>query len=194
MTKSASVDFYDVKADLEAVLALTGHKNPIIFNEFEHIALHPGQCSSLIRQESNGDQSIIGYLGRLHPMLEKQYGVNNVFVFEVDLDIALKAELPAFKAVSKFPSIKRDLSVLVSEEVAVAKLMSSLRDELGEALIKVELFDVYRGDGVADGVKSISLSLVLQDQGKTMTDEDAEVLMSKALSFLEASWGAILRS
>lgn len=194
INKAQNVDFYDVKADLEAVLALTGHKNPIIFNEFEHIALHPGQSSSLIRRDSNGKDVILGWLGRLHPSLEKHYGVSNVFAFELDLDCALNAQLPVFKGVSKFPSIRRDLSVVVAQDLPVAKLLSSLRDELGEALNTVELFDVYRGQGVADDAKSISLSLVLQHADKTMTDEEAEKLMRDALSLLESQWGATLRS
>jgi len=97
VNKAQNVDFYDVKADLEAVLALTGHKNPIIFNEFEHIALHPGQSSSLVRHESNGEPITLGWLGRLHPTVEKHYGVNNVFAFEINLDVALNAQLPSFK-------------------------------------------------------------------------------------------------
>lgn len=194
INKAQNVDFYDLKADLEAVLALTGHKNPIIFNEFEHIALHPGQCASLIRNEENGDSVDLGFMGRLHPSLEKHYGVNNVFVFELNLDRALNAQLPVFKGVSKFPSIKRDLSVVVAQELPVAKLLNSLRDELGAALNKVELFDVYRGQGVADDAKSVSLSLVLQHADKTMTDEEAEKLMGDALSLLESQWGATLRS
>ncbi len=194
VNKPQNVDFYDVKADLEAVLALTGHKNPIIFNEFEHIALHPGQSSSLIRRELNGEQTILGWLGRLHPTVEKHYGVNNVFAFEINLDVALSSQLPAFESVSRFPSIKRDLSVLIDQDLPVADLLSSLRDELGSALNKVELFDLYRGQGVADDAKSISLSLVLQHHDKTMTDEEAEALMGQALTLLEAKWGATLRS
>ncbi|MFT6408739.1 MAG: phenylalanyl-tRNA synthetase beta chain [Arenicella sp.] len=189
-----NVDFYDVKADLEAVLALTGHKNPIIFNQFEHIALHPGQSSSLIRHESNGDQTVLGWLGRLHPTVEKHFGVSQVYAFEINLDVALKAQLPSFQSVSRFPSIKRDLSVLVAQDLPVASLLNSLRDELGVVLNKVELFDLYRGPGVADDAKSISLSLVLQHQDKTMTDEEAEKLMGDALSLLETKWGATLRS
>jgi len=102
--------------------------------------------------------------------------------------------LPNFQSVSRFPSIKRDLSVLVDQDLPIASLLKSLRDEMGSVLVKVELFDVYRGQGVADDAKSISLSLVLQHQDKTMTDEDAEGLMGKALSLLEAKWGATLRS
>ena len=194
INKAQNVDFYDVKADLDAVLALTGHKNPIIFSEFEHIALHPGQTSSLVRKNDDGTEVVLGYLGRLHPTLEKHYGVNNVFAFELNLDLALNAELPAFKEVSKFPSIKRDLSVVVAQDLPVGKLLNSLREELGDVLNKVELFDVYRGQGVADDAKSVSLSLVWQYADKTMTDEEAEKLTGSALSLLESNWGAALRS
>jgi len=194
VNKSQNIDFYDVKADLDAVLALTGYKNPIIFKEFEHISLHPGQSSSLIRHESNGKDIELGWLGRLHPTVEKQYGVNNVYAFEIDLGVALNAELPSFQSVSRFPSIKRDLSVLVAQDLPVANVLNSLRDELGSVLNKIELFDLYRGAGVANDAKSISMSLVLQHNDKTMTDDEAEGLMGDALSLLESKWGATLRS
>ena len=194
INKAQNIDFYDVKADLEAVLALTSHKNPIIFKEFEHIALHPGQSSLLIRVDSDGNEVNLGYLGRLHPTLEKHYGVHNVFAFELNLDSALTAQLPVFAGVSKFPSIKRDLSVVVNQNLPVAELLTSLREALGDALITVELFDVYRGNGVADGAKSLSFSLVLQHADKTMTDDEAEKLMGGALSVLESQWSATLRS
>jgi len=194
LSKPQNIDFYDVKSDLEAVLALTGHKNPIIFNEFEHIALHPGQSSLLTRNELNGDKTVLGWLGRLHPTVEKHYGVHNVVAFEINLGVALNAQLPSFQSVSRFPSIKRDLSVLVDQDLPIAGLLESLRNELGAVLVKVELFDLYRGQGVADDAKSISLSLVLQHQDKTMTDEEAEGLMAEARSLLETKWGATLRS
>jgi phenylalanyl-tRNA synthetase beta chain len=194
LSKPQNIDFYDVKSDLEAVLALTGHKNPIIFNEFEHIALHPGQSSLLTRKELNGDKTVLGWLGRLHPTVEKHYGVHNVVAFEINLGVALNAQLPSFQSVSRFPSIKRDLSVLVDQDLPIASLLESLQNELGTVLVKVELFDLYRGQGVADDAKSISLSLVLQHQDKTMTDEEAEGLVGEALSLLEAKWGATLRS
>ena len=192
---SKIVDFFDVKGDLEAVLALTGHKKPIIFNEFEHIALHPGQLSSLHREkQSSSDTVELGWLGRLHPTLEKQYGVNQVFAFEIDLDKALQAQLPVFASVSRFPSIKRDLSIVVDNDVLVSDLVNVVRDKIGVALIKVELFDVYRGQGIPDNAKSISLSLVLQHADKTMTDDEAEGFMEAALSVLADRFGGHLRS
>ncbi|MFT5136075.1 MAG: phenylalanyl-tRNA synthetase beta chain [Arenicella sp.] len=208
--KSKSADFYDIKADIEAVLGLTGQKQPFIFNGFEHIALHPGQVSSITCFEgslnqaegsletaegSDQEDSNLGFVGRLHPSLQKQYGLANaVFVFEVDLDKSLIAELPSFKAVSKFPSSRRDLSVLVDQQLPVSSLLQSLSKALGKSLVKSQVFDVYQGVGVKDGSKSVSLSLVLQHKDKTMTDEDAEGLMKKALSILENEHQAQLRS
>lgn len=194
VNQAKNVDFFDVKADLEAVLSLTNHKNPIIFNEFEHNPLHPGQACSLSRVDSSGNQVVLGWLGRLHPTLEKKYGTSNVFVFEIDLDKALLAELPAFASVSRFPSIKRDLSVVIENNIPVADLLNVVSGELGAALMSVDLFDVYRGQGVPENAKSISLSLVLQHADKTMTDDEAEQYMDTTLSVLQARFGAQLRS
>jgi phenylalanyl-tRNA synthetase beta chain len=131
----------------------------------------------------------------LHPSLQKQYGLANaVFVFEINLDKSLIAKLPSFKAVSKFPSSRRDLSVMVDQQLTVSSLLQSLSSGLGKSLVKAKVFDVYQGAGVKEGSKSVSLSLVLQHQDKTMTDEDAEGLMKRALSILENEHQAQLRS
>jgi len=192
--KLQNVDFYDLKADLEAVLALTGQSNAIIFSEVERDALHPGQRSKLTRSTDAGEELDVGWMGRLHPTLEKHYGVSNVFAFELNLDAAISASLPVFSSVSRFPSIKRDISVVVEANIPVARLADCIRTALGGVLNKVELFDLYRGKGVDDKSKSVSLSLVLQHQDKTMTDEEAEQLMGSARSVLEAEFGAKLRS
>lgn len=216
--KTKAVDFYDIKADLEAVLGLTGQKERFIFNEFQYIALHPGQVSSITYSDesansaegsllqsvdgsiqqadgSDAEDRSLGFVGRLHPSLQKQYGLaNTVFVFEIDLDKSLIAKLPSFKAVSKFPSSRRDLSVLVDQQLPVSSLLQSLGRGLGKSLVKAKVFDVYQGAGVNEGSKSVSLSLVLQHQDKTMTDEDAEGLMKSALSILENEHQAQLRS
>ena len=192
--KSQNIDFYDLKADLEAVLALTGQTNGIIFNDIEHEALHPGQRSRLTRTNVDGECLEIGWMGRLHPAIEKHYGVDNVFAFELNLDVVLEAMLPEFSRVSRFPSVRRDISVVVDESVRVAQLTDSIRKELGSVLSRVEVFDLYRGPGVDEKSKSVSLNLVLQHQDKTMTDEEAEKLMGAAQSVLETDFEASLRS
>ena len=157
--------------------------------------MHPGQVAQLTRTGKEGFAVDIGFIGRLHPGLQHQHGLTaNVFVFELNLDTALDAELPAFKTVSRFPSIKRDLSVTVQEEINVANLIDAVSIKLGAALQTVNIFDVYHGSGVAEGRKSISLSLVLQYRDKTMTDDQAEQFAQLALSTLEQEFGAELRS
>jgi len=198
--KVRNVDFYDAKADVEALLSLTGQKKPFIFKEFDHISAHPAQVSKVslpLSPESldSTNSSDLGFVARLHPGLQKQYDLpSNVFVFELDLDIALQAKLPAFNAVSKFPSIKRDLSVVVEQDLAVADLLQAMRGKLGNTLVAVSVFDVYAGDGVEDGFKSVSLSFTLQYLDKTMAEEDAEALMKKALLTLQQEFKAEIRS
>ena len=193
------VDFYDLKADLEAVLSLTGQKNPIIFKEFEHIALHPGQCSTLsvctlIKGTSELDSTIIGWMGRLHPSLEKRLDLPAVYAFELNLELATTAQLPAFQSVSKFPSVSRDLSVIVAEGYSVGELSATIRKVLGPVLTTVDIFDVYRGSGIGEGVKSLSFRLSFRDNEKTMTDATSEDLVERALNSLIDNFGAKLRS
>ena len=104
------------------------------------------------------------------------------------------AALPAFTSVSRFPSVKRDLSVVINEDVRVADLIAAVDGVLGAVLNKVELFDVYRGEGVPENAKSVSLSLVLQHADKTMTDDEAEQAMESALNVMQTQFGAQLRS
>ncbi len=187
------VDFFDLKADLAAVLALTGHENAITFDRCECVSMHPGQVALVSKLV--GDETVqLGTIGRLHPSLEKQFGLGQVFAFELNLDAALLAVLPEFKSVSKFPSVKRDLSVLVDDTTPVATLLESVKSAVGTALVNVEIFDLYTGQGVADGQKSVSLSMLLQNPNSTMTDEESEKLMELALAQLKADHDAVLRS
>ena len=183
-------DFYDIKGDLLAVLSLTGQKKPIIFNEFEHIALHPGQVSSLFC-----DGIELGWIGRLHPQLEKQLGVQMpVYAFELNLERASLAQLPEFNSVPKFPSVKRDLSMLITEAVSAQEILGEVESAVGKSLVGIELFDIYRGKGIPDGMKSVSLSLTLQNIEKTLVEEDVELFVSKAQIALEEKFAATLRS
>jgi phenylalanyl-tRNA synthetase beta chain len=190
---SAQVDFFDLKADVTAILALTGQENAITFSEFEHVAMHPGQVASIVKQ-AEGESEALGFMGRLHPSLEKHFGAGPVFAFELDLDLSLSAKLPSFKSVSRFPSVKRDLSVLVDENTPVSVLLESIEKSVGKSLAKAELFDLYQGKGVPEGKKSVSLSVVLRNDESTMTDDESESLMMAALRKLEADFGAKLRS
>lgn len=183
------VDFFDLKADLSALLSLTGSKEAFIFKEFEHIALHPGQGSKVYIGNIE-----IGILGRLHPKLEHQYGFSDeVYVVEIDLQKALTAQIPEYRGVSKYPSIRRDLSLVVASELPAASLVSVSQACLGETLKQANVFDVYQGDRVKHGYKSVSLSLTLQNWDRTLTDEEAEGLVETLLIALKKEFSAELR-
>ncbi|MCH2191585.1 MAG: phenylalanine--tRNA ligase subunit beta [Gammaproteobacteria bacterium] len=188
-----NVDFFDLKSDLLALLSLTGRENQFTLNDLEHKAYHPGQTAG-ISYKSKSEETELGVLARLHPSLEKEIGVGPVFVFELNLDLALAASLPAFESVSKYPSVKRDLSLLISNEISVADLMDGVRQSVGSKLVKVEMFDLYTGQGIKPGFKSVSMSLVLRNTDSTMTDEESEGLVSAALDHLAQEFGATLRS
>ena len=192
--RADNADFYDLKGDLASVLALTGKKEPFIFNEFEHIAMHPGQVSQITHLGRNDQQIELGWIGRLHPVLQNELGLSApVYALEIDLDKATEAQIPVYTGISRFPSVKRDLSVVVADDVLAASMINAVRGELGKSLNNAVVFDVYRGEGVTEGHKSVSLSLVFQDLEKTMTDAESESLMSAALDVLKRDFDALLR-
>ena len=184
-----SVDFFDVKADVEALLALTGAADTFTFEAAEHPALHPGQSACIRR---NGEP--VGWLGALHPQHAKALELHgNPVLFEIELSALLEARLPHFQAISRYPSIRRDLAVLVDESVAAGDLLSQARDAAGAQAVDGRIFDVYRGKGVPDGQKSVAMGLILQDYSRTLTDRDVDGVIDSVVKRLEQRFGASLR-
>ncbi|EAR08460.1 phenylalanine--tRNA ligase subunit beta [Reinekea blandensis] len=183
-----TVDFYDVKGDLEQLLAL------IKGVEFEFVtgknsALHPGQCA---RIERNG--KLVGYIGALHPNLAKQYGFKkDVFLFELRLDRTLPAELPSFEPLSRHPASTRDLAVVVDEDVSVSSVMDTVREMAGEDLISLNLFDIYRGKGIDSKRKSLAMGLTWQNPSRTLTDDEINRFMESIIKTLQTRLDAVLR-
>jgi len=189
-SSSKSVDFFDLKSDVESVLALTDLEEPIIFNTLQHKALHPGQQAAICR----GDQTI-GWLGKIHPSIAQSKGFkSDVFVFELALEGLLESKVPAFEPVSKFPSVTRDISVVVDSKVPFAELEQVLTAELSDCLSSIVLFDIYEGESVGDNNKSLSYSLSFRRDDRTYTDDEVEVFIEKALTALNSKVGATLRS
>jgi phenylalanyl-tRNA synthetase beta chain len=186
--KERAVDFYDVKADVEAMFELTGCKVQFIADSNE--TLHPGQSAKILNQ--NGE--VIGWLGMLHPNLEQQLGFETpVFLFELAQDLLLQKQRASFKSLSKFPSVRRDLALLVKEEVNSGEIIGAI-EACNEILLQeAVIFDVYRGKGVDEGFKSVALSLTLQNQAQTLTDTEIETVVNTFLESLAAKAGAKLR-
>jgi len=182
------VDFFDVKADVQALFSLTGCD--VQFIPAKHPALHPGQTAEILSQQ--GEK--IGWLGMLHPTLEKQLGFDTqVFLFELDQDLLLNKQAPKFRPLSKYPSVRRDVALIVKEEVAVSEIINCVKDCAEQSLQDIVVFDIYRGKGVEEGSKSVALSLIIQDFSQTLTDSEIDAIFSRLLETLTTKISAKLR-
>ena len=182
------VDFYDVKGDVEALLKKTG-VNDVRFVASEHSALHPGQSAAIYRGER-----CIDYMGALHPKFEKTFGLNQrAFVFELQLDAINQRSIPSAQPVSRFPSIRRDLAVVLDERIAAGEVLTTLKNIGVNQLIDLNLFDVYQGDNLPEGKRSLALSVTLQDNEKTLEETEINGIMEKLVSTLQSEFDATLR-
>jgi phenylalanyl-tRNA synthetase beta chain len=184
------VDFYDLKADVESLLALGGKADQYRIETGRHPALHPGQCARVVR----GDE-VIGWLGRLHPNLAQVLEVKEELplVYELRLDLISEAEVPVYKAISDYPSSRRDLALVLPEKVNAARLLDCIKSA-GEANLRdVFIFDVYRGQGLQSGFKSIALGLIFQDYSRTLTDTEVDQSLSRLQERARQELGATVR-
>jgi phenylalanyl-tRNA synthetase beta chain len=182
-------DFYDVKADVEAVLALTGAGEAFELVPGAHPALHPGQSA---RIERAGE--LVGWLGMVHPELEARLDLaGHTFVFELRIDGLLQGRLPSFEPLSRFPSIRRDLAIVVDRSVSYAQVRRCVERAAPDTLQAMRLFDVYTGDKVDSEARSLALGLILQDSSHTLTDEEVDAAMEAVLEALATDLGAALR-
>ncbi len=187
---ATAADFFDVKADIEAIFQLTGRLDELQFSPAEHPALRPGQTARL---RLAGEH--IGWLGALHPVLEHRLELRtNVILFALRLEETLQSALPNFRAYSKFPSVRRDIAVVVDENISVDRIIESVRENAGDMLQNVMIFDVYRGKGIDSSLKSVALGLILQDTSRTLTDADADHTVSSVTEHLGRALGATIRT
>ena len=183
------VDFFDLKGDLEAVLALTGLAEQFSFTAAEHPALHPGQSAMVSR---NGEQ--VGWIGQLHPKLQAQLDFSTpVYLFQVDVAKVSESRLPKFSEVSKFPAVRRDLAFLMDSQIASADLMSEARNAAGEHLVDLMLFDVYQSKDIDSKGKSLALGLTFQHASRTLTDDEINMSIERVVKNLDIKFKAELR-
>lgn len=187
--KPESVDFYDIKGDLEQILDLGGAGYSFQFVPGQHKALHPGQCAAVQR---GGE--VMGYAGALHPSLVQSLGLSGpVYLFELALDKLLQGVLPRFSALSKFPESRRDLALVVDESVPYGALREKVLEQGGEFLQQVILFDQYQGQGVEAGRKSLALGLTWQHPSRTLTEDEISASVQNILTVLSRDFDAKLR-
>ena len=177
-------DFYDAKADVEALL----HPHTADFTAHSLPWLHPGRAAEITCQGR-----VLGWIGALHPSLVKAYELPHPpILFELDLEPLLERRLPAFQAVPRFPAVRRDLALVVRESLPAAELLKAINDS--PLVTEAAVFDTYRGPGVPGGHKSVALRLILQDPRKTLTEEEIEASVQALVRSLEATFEATLRT
>jgi phenylalanyl-tRNA synthetase beta chain len=183
------VDFFDIKGDVESLLALTGDESSFSFKAESHSALHPGQTAAIYR-----DGEWQGVVGALHPSLQQQLDIpQSVYVFEIRLSALLKARIPAFTSLSKFPEVRRDLAVLVDRDLAADSLVNAVKSQAGEHLIDLKVFDVYVGKGIDPHRKSVAMGLTFQHPSRTLNEDEINASIDSIVQYLGANFSATLR-
>ena len=183
------VDFFDVKADVEAVLGFAGALDAFTFVPGKHPALHPGQTARIER-----DGREVGYVGAIHPELSKTLGLDRpVFVFELVLAEVALGKMPKFQELSRFPEVRRDLALLADRDVASSAVLDVIRENAGEWLTDLRLFDVYQGKGIDPHRKSLAVGLTWQHPSRTLNDDEVNTATQNILTSLENRLNATLR-
>jgi phenylalanyl-tRNA synthetase beta chain len=184
-----SVDFFDVKADVEALLAGTGQLQSFTFEPGAMTCLHPGRMARILR---NGVEA--GWIGELHPSMARELQLNAApILFELDFSSALTLQTPRYREISRFPQVRRDISLSVDESVSLSALRERVTLKGSSLLREMRVFDVYRGSGVESGRKSVALGLIFQDISRTLTDEDVDQAVASIVTDLRESLDARIR-
>jgi phenylalanyl-tRNA synthetase beta chain len=179
------VDFFEVKAHVDRLLS-----TKVTYEKAVHVALHPGQTARILK-----DGKAIGWLGKLHPKWQQHYSLaKGAYLFELDLEQISSRVIPAYQEVSKLLPIRRDLAVVLDEDIAVNDVFFAIKKAHIPLIQEVGLFDLYQGQGVAENKKSLALSVLMHDTQKTLTDSDADTTIANLLQLLQNKFGAILRN
>lgn len=187
-----TLDFHDIKGDLESLAALSGAV--LDYRPSQQPFAHPGRSADVYRVQATGERECIGWVGQLHPRLQKALDLDvEVYAFELALDRLLERRLPRAKALSRFPSVRRDLAFVVQDDVRWDDLRATVEASAGALLRSVTIFDRYVGKGVETGCKSLAISLILQDESRTLTDSDVENVVTKVVAALGDQHAASIR-
>jgi phenylalanyl-tRNA synthetase beta chain len=188
--EKVATDYYDIKGDVEALLALTGENaHEYEFSKTDISALHPGQSAAVTK---NGN--LVGYIGALHPELERKLGLNGrTFIFELLLAEISTQKIPQVHDISRFPANRRDIAVVVKECIDAKNVLQLIEKVGGNLLFDLKLFDVYRGNGIDDGFKSLAIGLFMQDREKTLEEKDINQVVDRVVDALTSELHASLR-
>jgi len=186
---SRPMNFFDIKGDVERLFALRGGEDRPVFEPATQAWLHPGAAASITLGES-----VVGWCGAVHPSVLKAFDVKKaVFAFELDVGKAINRDVPFAKEISRFPSVRRDLALLLPEDVSYSQVRQVCQTAAGRLLERMIVFDVYQGENLTKGSKSLAIGLIFNDVSRTLTDEDVDSLIETLVSELGRRLGARLR-
>jgi len=185
-----AIDFFDMKGEVEGLLELDGRKRLYQYVPTDHPGLHPGQ-SAEIRYESR----LIGFVGLLHPVIQQFLDFPfSVYIFEIDLAEISERYIPSYKSSSRFPSVNRDLSIVIKEEISAIKVEELITSTAGLLLTSIALFDIYVGKEIKKYYKSLSFSLTLQSSSRNLTDKEVEAVLDRIVTTLKTIGGELRSS
>ncbi len=190
-TYGADETFFTLKGEVEAILDGLRMPKAAYCADKENLSYHPGRCAKV----TIGDVAV-GYIGQIHPLVAKNYGIDSeVYCAELNFTALSALQLPdaTYVPLPKYPSVTRDLAIVCNEEITVAEAENVIKTAAGKLLRNIKLFDIYRGVGVAEGKKSLAFSLELRADDRTLTDTDTQQVVDKVLSALKEKLDANLR-
>jgi phenylalanyl-tRNA synthetase beta chain len=180
------VDFYTIKGILENILDYLGLKNRYSYTLSTQESLHPGISADILL-----DRKKIGYIGKVHPSIRK----DDIYIFELSLEsLNVPVKPLKFKPYSKLPSIKKDLAFIVDKSVMAEEIEKIIKHAGSRLLTNIEVFDVYTGENVEEGKKSVAFNLTFEDSNKTLTDEEVTEVFNKIINEVETKLNAKLRN
>ncbi|MGR2827393.1 phenylalanine--tRNA ligase subunit beta [Acinetobacter sp. 1124_18A] len=185
--KPQPMDFFDFKGEIEEILA--AGRVSVEYVRSERAWLHPGQSAEILVEGKS-----IGYLGRLHPSLENELDLSMTWVAELDQTAVLQSYVSNFTELSRFPSIRRDIALLISDNINVRDIQQLIEKTGGELLDSTWLFDVYTGQGVEEGKRSLAFALLWQHPSRTLEDAEIKSGMDNIIQVLENTYQATLRA
>lgn len=187
--RARALDFFDIKGDLESVFEQLGVLDDISYQRSTRDYLHPGQSAEVLYQGNS-----IGFVGALQPVAQKTLDIDSkIFAFEIDIATISHSSLTVAQTLSKYPEIRRDISVLMAQGHQATDIIAAIRAVSSTLVTDVRLFDVYIGRNIPRNTKSMAIAIYLQDKTKTLTDEQADAVIDKMTQTLSENFNAELR-
>ncbi|HET8731689.1 MAG TPA: phenylalanine--tRNA ligase subunit beta [Moraxellaceae bacterium] len=184
-----AIDFFDIKGNIESIIALVNASDRVAFKAAQHPALHPGQTAEIVTEGRH-----LGWMGRMHPRLESELGLAGpVYLFEISLEALPGGVLPLARELSRFPEVRRDIAVLADRQTPADALLATAREAAGSELRDCRLFDVYEGQGVAEGRRSLAIGLVWQHPDRTLQEDEVQARVDAVVAQLKDRFGVTLR-